>query len=85
MMPGATMIPPNVAIGPIDCRIRPFRSLRRSNGESEDDGDEVAAKANGMWPLRLSGIGTTQDSVMVGWAEMACSIAPVAMLVILHE
>lgn len=33
--------------------------------------------AKGRWPLRVSGIPTTQHSAMEGWVEMACSIEPV--------
>jgi len=70
------MMPPSVAIGPMEWRMRSLRSLSSSGGESDDDCVDVAAKANGRWPFRESGMGTTQASVIEGCAEMACSIAP---------
>ena len=39
-------------------------------------GVERVMKAKGRWPLRLSGMPTTQHSAMVGWVEMACSMEP---------
>ena len=42
-------------------------------------GVESVTKANGRWPLRESGMGTTQHSAMRGCEEMACSIEPVGV------
>lgn len=39
-------------------------------------GFERVMKAKGRWPLRASGMPTTQHSAMVGWEEMACSMEP---------
>lgn len=39
-------------------------------------GVERVMKAKGRWPLRASGMPTTQHSAMVGWDEMACSMEP---------
>ena len=37
---------------------------------------ERVTNAKGRWPLRESGMPTTQHSAIVGWEEMACSIEP---------
>lgn len=75
IMPGEAINPPRVAIGPIWVRMRALRSWRSSEVEMVAL-EERAMMANGRWPFRGSGIGTMQDSVMEGWADMACSSAP---------
>jgi hypothetical protein len=40
-------------------------------------GVDKVTKANGRWPLRASGMPTTQHSAIIGWEEMACSMEPV--------
>lgn len=76
IIPGLAMKPPRLAIGPMLWRRRALRSLSRSGG-----GEAMATKAKGTWPFMGSGIGTTQASVMAGWPEMACSMAPSARVV----
>ena len=37
---------------------------------------ESVTKAKGRWPLRVSGMETTQDSAIAGCEVMACSMEP---------
>lgn len=44
--------------------------------------EESVMNANGREPLRESGMGITQHSVIRGWVEIACSMAPRELLVL---
>jgi hypothetical protein len=59
--------------------VRSWVSERGGDGEEgeEGGGDEVVTKAKGSWPLRASGMPTTQASVTRGCEVMACSRVPV--------
>lgn len=41
---------------------------------------ERVMNAKGRWPLRASGMPTTQHSATAGWEEIACSIEPVLIM-----
>lgn len=45
---------------------------------------ESVTNAKGRWPLRASGIPTTQHSATCGWEEIACSMDPGAVLAYGH-
>ena len=67
-------------MAPIWVRTSFCTSLKRaSEGMAEVgwSGVERVTNAKGRWPLRASGMPTTQHSAMEGWEEMACSMEPV--------
>jgi hypothetical protein len=71
-------MPPRLAMGPTWVRMRVWSSVRSWVSErGEEEGDEVVTKAKGSWPLRASGMPTTQASVTRGCEVMACSRVPV--------
>jgi len=73
--------PPSVAIGPTAARTREFMAARSSASGIVPAEGERATKAKGTWPLRGSGAGMTQLSVIEGCDEMACSRVAVVVSV----
>ena len=73
--------PPSVAMGPTAARTRELIAARSSASGIVPAEGERATKAKGTWPLRGSGAGMTQLSVMEGCDEMACSRVAVVVSV----
>lgn len=73
--------PPSVAIGPTAALTRELMAARSSASGIVPAEGERATKAKGTWPLRGSGAGMTQLSVIEGCDEMACSRVAVMVLV----
>jgi hypothetical protein len=57
--------------------MRDWISVKSCSPDKEEGVVVVVTKAKGSWPLRASGMPTTQASVMRGCEVMACSRVPV--------
>ena len=73
MTPCAIITPPSVAMGPTAALTRELMAESSSLSGIGAAEDERATNANGTWPLRGSGAGMTQLSVIEGCEDMACS------------
>lgn len=69
-------------MGPTAARTRELIAARSSASGIVPAEGERATKAKGTWPLRGSGAGMTQLSVMEGCDEMACSRVAVMVSVL---
>lgn len=73
-------------MAPIWDRTRPWISLKTSSATMAEVGwlgSESVMKAKGSWPLRESAMPTTQHSATFGEEEIACSMEPVLVSLIL--
>lgn len=73
MTPCAMITPPNVAMGPTAALTRELMAESSSLSGIGAAEDERATNAKGTCPLRGSGAGMTQLSVIEGCEDMACS------------